>query len=79
MKIKIWDILAWIAFLIVLTYVTLKITGVLHSPVFADILATLSAGYFIGRYAMKIDNIFKDIEFLKKDVRNLNRKVFPRM
>lgn len=69
-KYNIWDILAKIALAIIIIYFLLKAVGVLHSPVFADILTILSAGYFVGRYSTKIDKI-DDIE---KDIESLRRK-----
>ena len=72
------DWLAWIAFGILLIYFFLKIIGILNSPILADMIAFVSAGYFVGRYAMKIDTIFRDVEYLKRDVRHLNDTVFKR-
>ncbi|MBS3134842.1 hypothetical protein J4406_00500 [Candidatus Woesearchaeota archaeon] len=76
MRNKTWDWLAWVAFIILLVYFFLKIIGVFNSPILADMIAFVSAGYFVGRYAMKIDTIFRDVEYLKKDVRHLNDRVF---
>jgi len=69
-----WDILAWVAFGIVVVYFVLKIVGVLHSPPIADLIAVASAAYFIGRYAKRIDDGFDDVERIKDDVRELDEK-----
>ncbi|MBI4439990.1 hypothetical protein HY638_03380 [Candidatus Woesearchaeota archaeon] len=75
---KFWDILAWIAFFIVVLYFFLKIVGVLNSPIGADVLALLSAAYFIGRYAQKIDTSLQDVEEIKQpeDFRKNSAKVY---
>lgn len=73
-KKSIWDILVWVAFVIVVIYLLLKILGIIKSPVTVDIIALLSGAYFVGRYAKKIDDTFSDIEDIKDDVRELNKK-----
>lgn len=73
-KKNIWDTLAWIAFGIVILYLLLKILGVIKSPVTLDIIALASGAYYVGRYAKKIDYTFSDIEDIKEDVMELNRK-----
>ncbi len=64
-----WDVLAWIAFGIVVAYFLLKAVGILNSPPLADILAIGSASYFLGRQVMKLDYLHKDVEVLKVDVK----------
>ena len=64
----------WVAFIIVIIYLLLKILGVIKSPITIDIIALLSGAYFVGRYAKKIDDSFEDIENIKEDVRELNVK-----
>ena len=69
-----WNVLAWIAFGIVIFYFLLKIFGVINSPISIDLIALLSGAYFVGRYAKKIDDTFNDIESIKEDVRELDKK-----
>ena len=57
-----WDTLAWVAFAYVVIYALLKVVGLLHSPVQDDIGLIISAAYFIGKHAQKIDTCIKDIE-----------------
>lgn len=80
--ISIWDILAWVAFAIVFLYFFFKIIGVLHSPLTIDLVALISAGYFVGRYASRIDmnasNLRRSIKYLKEvaeDVRHIKEDV----
>ncbi|HLC65102.1 MAG TPA: hypothetical protein VJI46_03200 [Candidatus Nanoarchaeia archaeon] len=75
---RFWDVLAWIAFFIVVLYFFLKIIGVLNSPISADVLALLSAAYFVGRYAQKIDTFLQDVENIKQpeDFRKTLAKVY---
>ncbi len=76
---NVWDILAWIAFGIVMAYFILKALHILKSPEIVDIITILSAGYFIGRYAMKTDTDMRvvktKISTLEKGVNTLERSV----
>jgi len=73
-KTKIWDILAWISFAIVVIYFLLKILGLIHSPLTLDVITLASAAYFVGRYAKKFDDMFRDVDDIKKDIRVLDKK-----
>lgn len=72
MKRNFWDILSWIAFGIVMAYFILKALHILKSPEIVDIITILSAGYFVGRYAMKTDT---DIGEVKTKVNNLDNRI----
>lgn len=83
---NVWDILAWIAFGIVILYFILKALHILESPEVVDIITILSAGYFVGRYAMNVNTdirgvktnisiIEKDVSTLKNDVGILKKDV----
>ncbi|MBU1204051.1 MAG: hypothetical protein KKG60_03215 [Nanoarchaeota archaeon] len=73
-KLKTFDILAWIAFGIVVLYFILKIIGIIQSPMTIDLIALISGAFFIGRYAQKIDSSLNDLENVKGDIRNLDKK-----
>ncbi len=70
----VWDTLVWIAFAIVVVYILLKMLGIIKSPITIDIIALFSGAYFVGRYAKRIDDTFKDIKNIKRDIIELNRK-----
>ncbi len=75
MKRKLWDILAWIAFAIVITYLILKALHIINSPELADIITIISGGYFVGRYAMKIDYLEKKFLSLEVEIRNIKTNI----
>lgn len=64
--------LAWVAFAIVVLYFFLKIIGVLHSPITADLAALLSGAYFMGKFAKRIEDTFKDVGLMKNKLRELD-------
>jgi hypothetical protein len=68
------DVLGWIAFAIVVLYFFLKLLGVIHSPLTIDLIALISGAFFVGKYAMKLDYFFKDVENIKEDIKRLDEK-----
>ena len=75
LKKKYWSVLdkiGWVAFAIVVLYLLLKAFDVIHSPFTIDLIAIISGAFFVGKYAMKIDYFFKDVEDIKEDIRKLN-------
>ncbi len=67
-----WWYLSWIAFAIVFLYFLLKILGIIHSPISIDLIALISAAFFVGRFVKKIDDMFKNVKIIKKDLQKLN-------
>lgn len=72
---RVWDLLAWIAFAVVILYIFLKIIGVLNSPITADLLALLSGAYFVGKFAKRMEDNFKDVGRMKNYLRKLDNDV----
>ena len=73
LKKKYWSVLdkiGWVAFAIVV--LLLKAFDVIHSPFTIDLIAIIYGAFFVGKYAMKIDYFFKDVEDIKEDIRKLN-------
>lgn len=62
---KVWDVIAWIGFAIVMLYFFLKIIGVLHSPIVADTLALLGGGVYLGRYMQKITHLEQRVNHIE--------------
>ena len=69
---SIWDILFWLGLIILATWLVLKLSGVIQSPLWQDLLPTGGAIILILLSAWgkltKIDNI-------EKDVRRINFKL----
>ena len=72
-KRSIWDVLVWVAFIIVVLYLFLKLTGVIHSPLSFDIVALISGAYFVGRYTKKLDDVFGDIKKIKVHMKRISK------
>lgn len=72
---KIWDMLAWVAFAIIILYFFLKIIGILNSPITADLIALISGAYFVGKFAKKMEDNFRDVGRMKNYLRTLDKDV----
>ena len=70
MKLSFWDWLAYIALGFLIAYFLLKVLGIIHSPIELDLVAISSASYILGRYAMKIDFISKEVTNIKRNCKH---------
>ncbi len=66
-KLSFWDWLAYAALGFLIAYFLLKILGIIKSPVELDIAVLISGAYMVGRYAMKIDFVSKEISSIKRN------------
>jgi len=71
MKLSFWDWLAYAAFGFLIAYFLLKILGIIHSPIELDVVAISSASYILGRYAMKIDFMSREIKEHSKELKTI--------
>ena len=70
MKIKkrmnIWDIIAWIALASIILWVTLKILGVMNTPLWLEYAPIYSASYVAGWAMHKLSVMSEEVNSLKK-------------
>jgi len=65
-KLNFWDVLAWIALISIVVWVTLKIFGVINTPPWLEYAPIYSASYVAGWIMHKLTVVTNDIEDLKK-------------
>jgi len=63
------ETLAWVALIIFLLYLLLMLTGVLKSPVIADIIGVGSLGYFLGIQVQKLNYVVKGLAEVKQQLK----------
>ena len=63
---RLLDALAKVGLAIVILYLLGKVLGIINSPWQLDVLAIISGGFFVWRYATNIEEIHKDLHFLKR-------------
>ncbi len=65
-KISIWDIIALLALLSIVVWVTLKIVGVIKTPLWLEYAPVYSASYVAGWLMHKVYSVSADVKDLKK-------------
>ena len=63
------EALAWIALFIFLLYLFLMLTGILKSPLIADLIGVGSLGYFLGIQVQKLNYVVKGLHEIKQEVK----------
>tara|TARA_Y100000310_G_scaffold344480_1_gene457469 strand:+ start:1208 stop:1468 length:261 start_codon:yes stop_codon:yes gene_type:complete len=64
--ISFWDILAWLALISILVWVTLKIFGIINTPLWLQYAPIYSACYIAGWQIHKLDSVSRDVQDLKR-------------
>ena len=65
-KVNIWDIIAWIALISIIVWVTLKILGIIESPLWLEYAPIYSASYVAGWAIHKLSVVSNDVKDLEK-------------
>ena len=65
-RLNFWDILAWIAFAIIVIWLILKTFGVINTPLWLEYTPIYAAVYLAGRAIHKLDNVAEDVRDLRK-------------
>lgn len=63
------ETLAWVALIIFLLYLLLMLTGILKSPLIADIIGVGSLGYFLGIQVQKLNYVVKGLVEVKQQLK----------
>jgi len=63
---SIWDILAWIALISIIIWVTLKIFGIINTPLWLEYAPIYSASYVAGWTVYKLSMMSDNIKDLKR-------------
>jgi len=61
-----WDILAWLALFSIIIWVTLKVFGIINTPLWLQYAPIYSACYIAGWQIHKLENVAEDVKELKK-------------
>lgn len=63
--INFWDVIAWLALLSIALWVTLKIFGIINTPLWLEYASIYSACYIAGWQIHKLNSIARDVQELK--------------
>ncbi len=85
-KFDIWDIIIWISLLTLLIYIVAKITGIINTPDWVNLIPIITLGFFAGAFYQKVlgfmekmfirtDYLKEKTEVLNKEITNINSKL----
>jgi len=72
-----WDVLAKLGLAIVIVYLIAKALGIINSPPAVDVSAIIAGGYFVWRYATKlekVEEVGKEVKDIGKDIDELRKE-----
>ena len=65
-RMSFWDVLAWIALLIIIVWLVLKTAGIINTPLWLEYVPIYTAVYIAGWAMHKLDSVADDVKDLKK-------------
>ena len=78
-RVSVWDILFWIAMIILIVFIIGKLTGLIHSPDWVDLIPLITFVFLIGAFYQKVSNfmevMYKRTDYLKKEIDNIKNKI----
>ena len=79
MKKDIWDILFWIAMLILIAYIIAKLTGLINTPEWVSLIPLITIAFMIGIFYQKVlgfmEVMHNRTSYLKKNTDYIKEKI----
>ena len=79
MKKDISDILFWIAMLILIGYIIAKLTGIINTPEWVNLIPMITIAFMIGIFYQKVmgfmEVIYNRTNYLKKNTDDIKEKI----
>ena len=74
-EIEIWDVIIWICIIILILYVIAKLTGLINTPEWINLIPIITLIFFAGAFYQKIigfiDRIYNRTDYLKININKL--------
>ncbi|MEK6855287.1 MAG: hypothetical protein AABX73_03625 [Nanoarchaeota archaeon] len=78
-KKDIWDILFWIAMLVLIGYIIAKLTGLINTPEWINLIPIISITFMMGAFYQKVVSfigiMYKRTDYLKRNIDNIQDKM----
>jgi len=78
-KTTIWDILFWIAMAILILYIIAKLTGIINTPEWVDLIPLITLAFMIGIFYQKVmgfmQTMYKRTDYLKNNLDKISNKI----
>ncbi len=78
-KITLADILFWLAMLILIGYIMGKLTGIINTPEWVDLIPIITITFMIGAFYQKVmgfmEIMYKRTDYLKNNLEDVKQKL----
>ncbi len=78
-KITLADILFWLAMLVLIGYIIGKITGIINTPEWVDLIPIITITFMIGAFYQKVmgfmEIMYKRTDYLKNNLEDVKQKL----
>ena len=78
-KFDIWDVIIWISLLILIAYIIAKLTGLINTPEWVNLIPLITLVFFAGAFYQKVMLFMSQMQsrtnYLKKGIDNLTIRV----
>ncbi len=75
-KFDVWDIIIWISLLVLVAYIIAKLTGLIKTPEWVNLIPVITLVFFAGAFYQKVlgfmERMFVRTDYLKKNLDNVN-------
>ena len=78
-KKDIYDIIIWVGMVLLILYVIGKLTGVINSPEWINLMPIITITFIVGAFYQKaivfMNQMYKRTDYLKNNMDNINNKL----
>ena len=78
-KKDIYDVIIWIGMAILVLYIIAKLTGVINSPEWINLMPIITVAFIVGAFYQKaiifMGQMYKRTDYLKNNIDNINNKL----
>ncbi len=78
-EITIWDVIIWLCLIILILYVIAKLTGLINTPEWINLLPIITLIFFAGAFYQKIlgfmDRVYNRTDYLKNNMEIISNKL----
>jgi hypothetical protein len=78
-KLTIWDILFWFAMAVLILFILGKLTGIINTPDWVNLIPLISLVFLIGAFYQKvtsfIETMYRRTDYLKSNLDKISNKI----
>jgi len=78
-RVSVWDILFWIAMIVLIAFIIGKLTGLINSPEWVDLIPLITLVFLIGAFYQKVtsfmDVMYKRTDYLKNELDDIKNRI----